>query len=223
MTKAIQTFKETKEHYDGIVQAIVKELTDLQVQLAQARGKYEDLVVQEVEGKVKKETVTKARKQIEDLKEAIAQAEERRDIAQRIRNDKLQAIFPDVAREYIQYQQEIYDKQLAEAQELKKLRCQVLLKAKELHDIGRECRNLYQEISNIAMELGTEFKVRYNTPSLPMTANFNGVFQPLVALPNEVIEAYKLGKVPAFVRYFELTRKLIPEDLASQKLAELKK
>lgn len=220
MKKAIQTFKETKEHYEKIVQAIVVEITELQVKLAQAQGQYEQAVIGAIEGTVKKEAVAKVRKEIADLKEQEANAQERKRIAVRIRNKKLQEIFPQVAQEYIAYQQEVYDKQLEEAQKLKALRCEVLLKAKDIYDMGRESRNLYQDISNIATELGTEFKVRYNTPRLPLEFVGGNRAEHLLAMPTEAREALLSGVVPAFVEYYHRTGELVRDDNKAKTLLD---
>jgi hypothetical protein len=220
MMATIDLYRDLESKYNDRIAELRNKQTILEASLSEAYASYTEAIASEVnpEGKGSPKLTAKAREAIENIKAELKDIQERVEVLEGLKQDKLKALFPSILKEYSVYSQEVYDKQMEEGQKLKELRCQVLLKAKQVHDIGRQARNLYQDISNMAMELGVEFKVRYNAPNLPMTANFEGVFQPLIALPNEVTEAVQLGKVANFVKYYEKTGKFVPEDIARNEL-----
>lgn len=221
---ALDSFKEIKAKYDDIISTILNEKVSLETQIPQAKIDHEQAVMNQVESstKVTKDATLKAKNNIVDLKQGVADAEERLSIAKRIRNQRLKEIFPSVQQEFIEYQQSVSDEILAEADKLKELRCQFLLKAKELHDKALEARSLHNDIGGLANEFGGEFKTRLTLPQLNFVSNFSGTYSHLAPLPQECTQAYGLGIVPAFVEYFALTGDLLEDNQARQKLAELK-
>lgn len=222
--KKLEDFQKVNVKYSKIVSELNAKKQEQTQALYVAKNELNKALLADIEGSTKatKDDVAKMKKDIQALQESLSDADQRIDLASEARNQKLKAIFPDVAKEYSVYSQEIHQSIMDDADELKIIRAEFLLKCQELHNRTKQAQSLHSEISSHARIVNIPFNVRLDMPVLNMTSNYAGVSAHLAPLQNEVTQAYQLGQVPAFVELFGITGELVENNKASVMLAEIK-
>jgi hypothetical protein len=218
-----ERFDAVAKQYDAKIAALIDERSRMEQELRDARSKFNELMIQDVENPSKETAtgLTKLTKQIDAIELELSLMDKRCEVVQNKKEQALKELFPELVKERDIAVEKARQAILEAAPELKKTRARILLQLKALHDMSVEARETHRELESIANALGVEFRARFELPSLPLMANHEGVHQNLIPLANEVMEAYRSGRVPYFVELYGKTGVMTDNDTARRELAKL--
>jgi hypothetical protein len=220
--KKFQEFQAIKERYDNIIRELEDQKADLESKLAFAEAHLERAIRDDLETGTRqtKNEVAKISANNDANRTKLANIRVKLDVARNMRRDKLREFLPELkkARDMAiqEAQIEIEDK-TTEALEWK---AKYLLFIRELNKPKRmadEADNKYKEAARTCgVEVPKDF---FGLPVINVSSTYGSY--PVAPLKDEIIAAFKLGKVPAFVQWYEMTGEIIWETEAHQKLWQL--
>lgn len=215
-------YDQLNNEYETKLQQFKNERAEIYIKLEQAQQAYRQVRIDGLESSTKtaKDTVVKARNVLEGLRVELVELDEQIALLEEVRADRLRQLYPELEGEFEQIHQKVVADIQAKMVELKKIRCEYVLKCVELHQMGLEASEAFTRLHYTGNKLGVDFKHRLTMPSINLTSTYFGNDAPLAPLPDEVMIAYNTGKVQPFIKYYGLTGELVDNKTASERLAK---
>lgn len=213
----LKKFAEMKEKYDQKVQEAEarkaetkKEFYSVQTQLKNAQYDFVDSA-----DSGDKQRCSKLSQKLSGLRDQIKGLDEDIELIKEVRTSKLADAFPKIVEQLKKEHAQAKDNVKSELDELKKLRCETVLKALHLRNQFAKVNLKSSEIHGLARELGIEFKFRGEMESINLYNSYSGTDNPLAPSQKEVEEAYSTGSAEPFILAYGETGKLMTNAEAS--------
>jgi len=223
----ITHFHETRERFVAKIKELENDKADLVAKIVKAREMYEIALIDDVdEGSRKTQAeLSKYLRQAEDLEKQVRDITKRIAHVEQLKNEKLLKLLPGLH----QARNTAIEQQRGKVLDCEKgaleIKAKTILYFRDLNKPIQEAARVDMEFKTACHLAGDHTYDRdwLHMPTLNLTSTYTGRYAPLAALPQDLTEAYNLGKIPAFVRLYELTGEILPEDKAAEKLAQLKR
>lgn len=213
----LHKFNEINEKFNEKLQVAEINKQELTTEFYKAQTHYKEMqyLCVEENSSGNKQKQTKAYKALNDVRQQVKEADEHIELVKEVKNNKLKDAFPKVEAELKASHEQAKQDVEAELDSLKKLRCDIVLKALELKDKFTEVNAKSNEIHSLAREIGIDFKFNGDLPSINLHNNYGGNDKAYAPSQQEVIEAYHRGTVAPFIRYYGETGNLVSDADAS--------
>ncbi|MDQ1912317.1 hypothetical protein RAC89_18160 [Paenibacillus sp. GD4] len=212
-----QEFRAIKERFDTRFAENKKRAEMLSAELRELKAKYDDRLYQEEAGGdiFTAEEQAELKKRIREIADEIEELEKRNNFNRRGRTQALIELIPAMKERAEKRRAELVKEHEAQAERVKRCLAEYLLAVKGLHDVEIEIKKANAEFTELAQEVGEKPGLatppsisfyRYTTggfrngqmvPSVPYDGGEYGV------LPQTVTDAYKDGKLPAWVNAYK--------------------
>lgn len=218
--KKFEQLEQLSREFDEKLARLQSQKRKVKQELAEARDAYQQIRINNFDNDSREalNEVVNAQKPVKDLERFLDVIDDQLELLEQARKQRLVKLLPDVVEEFNKIYNNTYAEIEKRGMELKKLRCEYLLKCRDLYEMGNNGRIAYNKLQNISRMLGVKFDQRFELPVLNLTSTYAGLDAPLAPLPNEVNEAYRLGIVPAFVEYYWLTGEIVPSHIADERI-----
>jgi len=217
-------FVAVRDRYDALIRDLDARMVELEERLNRHNANYENAIKKDIDhsnastrANVKRYTGQRD----EDVAELI-NVKERIRIAKNVKDERLRDLLPALKQSrditIKEAQRETEDKTaLAYA-----MKAKFLLFIRSLNEPRTKAATADAQFREAARSCGVEVRRDFfGISEINVSSTYSS--SPVAPTQNEINEAFKLGKVPCFVRWYEMTGEILPEDEAYQKLAELKR
>lgn len=223
----IDHFHEVRKRFDAKIKELENEKADMEAKITKAREMYEIALINDIDDGSRKTQaeMSKCLRQAEDLDKQVRDISKRIERIRQLKNDKLRELLPGLhqARNLAleQQRQKVFNCKKGALE----LKAKTILFFRELNKPFKEAQKLDNEFKTACHLVGDHTYDRdwLNMPALNLTSTYTGRYAPLAALPNDLTDAYNFGYIPAFVRLYESTGEILPEEKAAEKLAQIKR
>lgn len=195
---------------------------DMENELQEAREVLKQAMITslDVDTKTARVAIAKAKKTVEDLETELEDMDERLELLTEVNNERLWELYPQLVEDFTKAHNEATAEILNKALELKKLRCEFILKARELGRIGGTAGEAYSRLERAKKMLDIKERHWFSLPTLNLTSSLEGIDKPLAPSETEVKRAYGSGAVEPFIEYYGKAGELVSNQEARKRLTE---
>ena len=223
-----EKFNDTNIHYQSKIEELYKERRELEQKLINEKEAYERMVLKEVESSRKRnqsDASMMMRKGVEEIEKQIKDMDYRIELIQQTKVAKLKKMLSEMKKAHdlaVKESSNEIEKRKVEALER---RCQYLLFIRNLNEPYQAARDIHSQFINAAHIAGVSDYDResISMPTLNLTGQYGQTHEHLAPLQHEILEAYRLGRVPFFVKLYALTGELLSEGEARNKIEQMRR
>ena len=220
-------FYKTREKFDARVKQLESEKADIEAKIAKAREMYEISLIDDIDDGNRKTQaeLSKHLRQAEDLEKQVRDITKRVAHVNQLKNEKLREMLPELHQARNAALEQKRKEVLDCANGAFELKAKTILYFRDLHKPIVEASQVDGNFKTACHLAGDHSYDRdwLSMPTLNLTSTYTGRYDPLVALPQDLTDAFHFGKIPAFVRLYELTGEVLSQDAAIKRLAEMER
>lgn len=205
----LENFKQVGQMYAAEIQTwrdtaneLQRKLRDLPVELKQLQMDYADPMADKVDVR----TINRIRVDIDNCNRQLEDANQRIEMLEKRKFERLEALVPDVCAEYNETTWKNATLKIqAEMKSIREQKAIFLVNLTRLHKMGDEARREYENIKQTCGLYGTPSIRQFVLPEFEMLSTYSGLDRPCCPTESEIKNAYFYAKVPYWVAIYERT------------------
>jgi len=220
-------FKKTESKYQSIISTLDDQQKDLEQKINQNKASYHRAMMMDIEDGTRKTQaeLSKHLRNAEEYERQLEDIQKRIEVAGHLKEQKLKELLPGlkIAKNgVVQEASEEINENKTKGFELK---AQYILFARDLNAPYRRAREAQEQFLTACHSVGVHDFDRefFSLPRLNVISTYEGLHASLAPTVEEIMEAYTNGKIPLFVKLYEMTGEILPENDARVKLEQLQK
>lgn len=223
----LREFQEAQTRFDGIINELTERRSELERKIAEAKGASEKALTADVEQRSKKTVneYTKYQRLHEAYLRELNELEKRLAVAHNLRAERLRELLPELKlakdKAVTEMTRDIEDGKV----EGYRLKAEMLIFVKRLNSLYSQAQTVQNQFLDVCHAAGTNEYNRdfIHLPQLNLTGTYEGPHTSITPTVQEMLEAYTQGKLPKFVELYLLTREILPENKAREKIEQLQR
>ncbi|AKG34663.1 hypothetical protein [Paenibacillus durus] len=223
MIKEIEIFEQTRANIDSRIKQLTTEVGQRKDQHEKAVSKYKDMMLEDSAG-IKSYTtaeLNKAKMRADELASEIGVAEERLQMVEAGKNEKLKTLIVDVQKGWEREIAKLNDKVTAVFEAAREHRAKLTLEIQKGHELYLQAKELLRELNQAEHIVGMNYDKRTNrlgVPEKPLVKELRDISyysitdKCVIPHEDELIKAYQKGEVAAWIDHYAKTGEVVTNE-----------